>query len=880
MSFSEFPLSSLRGVSHRQSTKECAKENNGITKLFLKDLIKGSFQKNADATSDNKTGYNEKKLEKDDKNQSFNVSYTWETDSISGFRDKQLFKKKSSVLYHMVTFNHGLKASIVEELKLNEGNQDERLNFINNFNVEKCVEKCVEKENIVQKECSYNYDVIKLEIEFISTMNLLTHEELEALHLFFFPENTVNLLSANEHVSKENIIETFLLDISSVSKKYTQRIKAAYDKPILSRDTEYITLNDYLRELRDSREIEKNLKPGQDIINEVAIMDVENKDKKGEDKDVHVVGENIGIEARDTHTIIKEPEKKNKEDEQENEAEIVHHSVVKNEEQSKNGDAGEKKRKRKYKKKTENFNPKNHILINLRDYDILQHNDQLFISLTSTRETGEEGRERVKEKQIEEEKARESVFVIGNCVTDPQLKCVDGSVGACNKTPVENTDIMQNSVVVPVDVGKENIINLLQNTNKKVRKYTKRNDCCGKRITNNDKKARTKEKDPELANCQLNEQLEISYPDNETSVHRCPEVVNADESWDNGRNMDKDRCTIKEMNLINDNLSCMNKVINPIEKKHITENQNTSFDTKHFSNGINNTLNVIHVQNNNNVILEKKKKKIINNPLHIQNDERYNHTCDHNINKANADITCANGPKQNDNNIEGTKQKKNLHIDGNSEKASVEVNNRDGEVKQVLEKVDERNSNEKKKKKSCNESNKRATNRSRKCVSGTNEMKKNKKALKIIKKCDGYNKKEEITQVTEKENFERENIQGRSAPGKNKKIKNGYSAGHMSHIESLCNKKNNEKKSVHMRKKTCVNNYAKDATKFNGENASLLNEKQCTNTIKKRASKKRTISAKRETNQLCDLSNHNIIQHTGIKLPCTRSYILSSYIIN
>ncbi|SBS98448.1 conserved Plasmodium protein, unknown function [Plasmodium ovale curtisi] len=878
MSFSEFPLSSLRGVSHRQSTKECAKENNGITKFFLKDLIKGSFQKNADATSDNKTEYNEKKLEKDDKNQSFNVSYTWETDSISGFRNKQLFKKKSSVLYHMVTFNHGLKASIVEELKLNEGNQDERLNFINNFNVEKCVEKCVEKENIVQKECSYNYDVIKLEIEFISTMNLLTHEELEALHLFFFPENTVNLLSTNEHVSKENIIETFLLDISSVSKKYTQRIKAVYDKPILSRDMEYITLNDYLRELRDSGEIEKNLKSGQDIINEVAIMDVENKDKKGEDKDVHVIGEKIVIEARNTHTVIKEPEKKNKENEKENEAEIVHHSVVKNEEQTKNGDAGEKKRKRKYIKKTENFNPKNHILINLRDYDILQHNDQLFISLTATRETGEEGRERMKEKEIEEEKARESVLVIGNCVTDPQLKCVDGDVGACNKTPVENTGIMQNSGV-PVDVGKENIINLLQNANKKVRKYTKRNECYGRRITNKDKKARTKEKDPELANCQLNEQLEISYPDNENSIRTCPEVVNADESWDNGRNIDKDRCTIKEMNLINDDLSCMNKVINPTEKKHITENQHTSFDTKHFSNGINNTLNVIHVQNNNNVILKKKKKKIINDPLHIQNDEIYNHTCDHNINKAKADITCENEPKQNDNNIEATKQKRNLHIDGNSEIASVEVNNREGEVKQVLEKVDRRNSNEKKKKKSCNESNKRATNRSRKCVSGTNEIKKNKKALKIIKKYGGYNKKEEIAQVTEKENF-KENIQRRSAPGKNKIIKNGYSAGHMSPIESLCNKKNNEKKSVHMRKKTCVNNYAKDATKFNGGNESLLNEKQCTNTIKRRASKKRTISAKRETNQLCDLSNHNIIQHTGIKLPCTRSYILSSYIIN
>ncbi|VWU51615.1 conserved protein, unknown function, partial [Hepatocystis sp. ex Piliocolobus tephrosceles] len=266
MNFNQFPSTYSKGISYRQGVTGYTNDNDGSTKFFLKDLIKGSYLKNNQNLSEkNKIEDNEKKLQKNDKHQSFNVSYTWETDEISGIRfinvlnkkdkkklgfqciycrDKQLFKKKSSVLYHMVTFNHGLKSSIVEELKLIDKDNDNRLNFINNFNIQKCAER--ERRNENEKEVKKEYlsddKLIKLEIEFVSTLNLLTLDELKTLHFFFFPEN---LLLINEHVNKESIIEGFITSINLISNKYSQTIKNAYNEQTFKRNTKLITLDEY-----------------------------------------------------------------------------------------------------------------------------------------------------------------------------------------------------------------------------------------------------------------------------------------------------------------------------------------------------------------------------------------------------------------------------------------------------------------------------------------------------------------------------------------------------------------------------------------------------------------------------------------------------------
>ncbi|ANQ10928.1 Uncharacterized protein PCOAH_00053750 [Plasmodium coatneyi] len=431
----QFPVNHLGEANHRQSATQCVKENNGITKFFLKDLIKESSLKNGAAVSGEKAEHERRNVQKDDKNQPFNVTYTWETDPISGFRfvnvlnkkdkkklgiqciycrDKQLFRYKRSVLYHMVTFDHGLKSSVMEDLKLNEKNADERSEFINNFNAEKCAQRRAqsgseifdrrgigeEPERKHTKKCCNNYELIKLEIEFVATLNLLTCEELESLFCFFFPEK---IFSFSECTEKEIIIEHFLQNISSVSTKYSSLIKSAYDEPILNKDPKCATLQEYLNGLKVSGEAQNSSTDEPKIEGEVISHEIDGKDREGEDGDTRGDDAKIGSDAAGGITAIEEIPQNSGNDEYatmgERGLEPMHKetnmanqltSNIANERTDEDA-ANVAKRKRTKKPKgldagTGQLNPKNHILININDCDILKHNDKIFINLSALRE--------------------------------------------------------------------------------------------------------------------------------------------------------------------------------------------------------------------------------------------------------------------------------------------------------------------------------------------------------------------------------------------------------------------------------------------------------------------------------------------------------------
>ncbi|KJP88756.1 hypothetical protein AK88_01637 [Plasmodium fragile] len=434
----QFPVSHSGEANHRQSATQCVKENNGITKFFLKDLIKESSLKNAAVVSGEKAEHERRNVQKDDKNQPFNVTYTWETDPISGFRfvnvlnkkdkkklgiqciycrDKQLFRFKRSVLCHMVTFDHGLKSSVMEELKLNEKNADERSEFINNFNAEKCAQRraqsgseILERRGIGEeperkhtKKCCNNYELIKLEIEFVATLNLLTCDELESLFCFFFSEK---IFSFSECTDKEIIIEQFLQNISSVSMKYSSLIKSAYDEPILNKDAKCATLQEYLNGLKVSGEAKNTCTDEPKIEGEVISHEINDKDAEdaegntggnGEKMGSDVAGEISGIEeipqigGNDEHGALDgsgvEPMHK-----ETNVANQVTSNIgnERTDEEATNV-ANVAKRRRTKKPKgidagTGHLNPKNHILININDCDILKHNDKIFINLSALRE--------------------------------------------------------------------------------------------------------------------------------------------------------------------------------------------------------------------------------------------------------------------------------------------------------------------------------------------------------------------------------------------------------------------------------------------------------------------------------------------------------------
>ncbi|GAB69138.1 hypothetical protein PCYB_145660 [Plasmodium cynomolgi strain B] len=361
-------------------------------------------------------------------------------------RDKQLFKFKRSVLYHMVTFDHGLKSSVMEELKLNEKNADERSEFINNFNAEKCAQRrtqsgseILEKTGIGEeperkhtKKCCNNYELIKLEIEFVATLNLLTCEELEALFCFFFPEKT---FSFSECTDKEIIIEHFLQNISSVSTKYSSLIKSAYDEPILNKDAKCATLQEYLNGLNASGEAQNSCTDEPKIEGEVVSHEIDGKDREGAEGDTGGNDTKMGSDAAGEITAIEEIPQNSGNDEHgalgargvepmhkaTNVANQLTSSVtnqltssvtnqltssVTNQLTSSGANqltsniANERtdeevvnvaKRRRTKKPKgldacTGQLNPKNHILININDCDILKHNDKIFINLSALRE--------------------------------------------------------------------------------------------------------------------------------------------------------------------------------------------------------------------------------------------------------------------------------------------------------------------------------------------------------------------------------------------------------------------------------------------------------------------------------------------------------------
>ncbi|EUD66026.1 hypothetical protein C922_03496 [Plasmodium inui San Antonio 1] len=459
----QFPVSHLGEATYRQSATHPVKESNGITKFFLKDLIKESSLKNAAAVSGQKAEHERRNVQKDDKNKPFNVTYTWETDPISGFRfvnvlnkkdkkklgiqciycrDKQLFRFKRSVLYHMVTFDHGLKSSVMEELKLNDKNADERSEFINNFNAEKCAQRreqsgseISEKRGIGEeperkhtKKCCNNYELIKLEIEFVATLNLLTCEELEALFYFFFPEK---IFSFNECTDKEIIIEHFLQNISSVSTKYSSLIKSgmylAYDEPILNKDVKCATLQEYLDGLKTSGEAQNSCTDEPKIEGEVVSHEIDGKDREGAEGNTGVDDTKMGSDAAGEITSIEkipqnwvndehgalggrgvEPIHKATNVGNQITSSVANHltssvanhltSSVTNQltsnianERTDVDAANVAKRRRTKKPKclgagTGHLNPKNHILINISDCDILKHNDKIFINLSALRE--------------------------------------------------------------------------------------------------------------------------------------------------------------------------------------------------------------------------------------------------------------------------------------------------------------------------------------------------------------------------------------------------------------------------------------------------------------------------------------------------------------
>ncbi|KMZ96698.1 hypothetical protein PVNG_02717 [Plasmodium vivax North Korean] len=302
--------------------------------------------------------------------------------------------------------------------KLNEKNADERSEFINNFNAEKCAQRRVqsgpeilEKRGVEEeperkhtKKCCNNYELIKLEIEFVATLNVLTCEELEALFCFFFPEK---IFSFSECTDKEIIIEHFLQNISSVSEKYSSLIKSgmclAYDEPILNKDAKCATLQEYLNGLKASGEAQNSCADEPKVEGEVVSHEIDGKEREGVEGDTGGYGAKMGSDAAGEITAIEEiPQNGGNEEhgamgeggvdpmrKAASEANQLTSSVA----NERTGEDAAKVVKRRRTKKpkgldagTGQLNPKNQILINISDCDILKHNDKIFINLSALRE--------------------------------------------------------------------------------------------------------------------------------------------------------------------------------------------------------------------------------------------------------------------------------------------------------------------------------------------------------------------------------------------------------------------------------------------------------------------------------------------------------------
>ncbi|CDO65585.1 conserved Plasmodium protein, unknown function [Plasmodium reichenowi] len=954
MSICQFPISNSKGICYRQRTTECVKENNGITKFFLKDLIKESSLKNEDVTKKDIEDKEKKNVQQNEKNQSFNVSYTWETDAISGLRfinvlnkkdkkklgfqciycrDRQLFKKKSSVLYHMVTFNHGLKNSVIDELKINERTSDDRLKFINNFNTEKQI--TIEKENIVEKNVTKDYNLIKLEIEFVSTMNLLTFEELKELFLFFFPEQVISI---DENMIKENIIEKFLLNINSLSENYSRIIEKEYHVPDYSKDLNLITLSEYLNDLRNVKlEKKTNFYCEESVDSELAInetMTSQNKEREekkmcaNQEKDIvetsseNILSKDITEEQKVYISEENRNDKINEEDqvqiksvEKKDNAAIVDAKNMNNLviEQNIENVIGEEKKKRKRKEKI-NIDENKHILININDYNILRHDDQLFISLTANKNKPQ------KEKTII---GKENFFIINNNISNDEMNKQDNNNENMHTTTTSN---INNNNSTKSNNNKNNFHNIYNSAssnnyyehvkngngsyNSNIHTNSNNNNLLQKinaeqymiiDHNNNNNNYYNENKKKHTMNILLNlnnkekKKRSRNEGSKETKMNVCKKVRN----MKNKNNLDIHFLYEKT---IENNVDNQNKNEHFYEQKLINYESIIGIDDITENNGLKEEHNSISSIPNYNIISTTSNTCDINeefyNNMNIningclykqtitnKNNKDDNNNNDNNI--INVDETKEQGNIKDSyntkNNEEDTNILNNIHNDNKIQRIQIQV---DDDLKDNKKNISEKNVEESvltcsqnKTVKMVNYKDINMIDKSRnKSVIKKKEIN-NKNILKNITKINTLNsntkgRKKKVNIIeTQKDNILKKKISYKITIDKEKKRIINY------------NKRNNRRKNI-IKTTGSINNYYKNQHIDNiinkKKNITLYNKKnKQTNIIHKKCYKKVNkhicTSSIKEIKQLCNLSNENIIPHNE-NLSCTRSYRLSRYI--
>ncbi|SCM25450.1 conserved Plasmodium protein, unknown function [Plasmodium chabaudi adami] len=882
MNFSSFPASTLRKGVHRQRTIEQAKENSGITKFFLKDLIKESLLENDDISEGNKTRNTENRFNEHDKHQSFNVSYTWETDAISGLkfinvlnkqdkkklgfqciycRDKQLFKKKSSVLYHMVTFNHGLKSSVVEDLKFNERNSHERLNFINNLNVGKGIEsreeKRIENERKEETEISKNsfndYKVIKLEIEFVSTLNLLTYEELISLYVYFFPEK---LFSINEHVNKESIIEDFLLSINLISKKYSKTIKDAYSQSAITKDAKYISVNEYLKELKYSLEVDKDLKCEDELANEITNNDMSIEDQNPE----HVVNaskedKKEDVEINNSNDSINELEKK-------------HEDNIQNE-------ANEQTEKIKNKLETEILDSKDRILININDYNIFKHNDKLFINLSEHNKTNDnENDDKNKCLMINSE---------DNNKPDENQDKLHRNIKLSETISFVNTNNYEQNI--RIDEAQKNMLSILLNTTKKTRKYTRINNVNKNSVTNIRKKARINENKINLTSLKLKEQINQGYLDKETLLLALLEDRMGHGNNRNVCDKNEDKQIVgaigeqkedeKNVATINPSQNIVNliKGISNDENKDVySKNQNDNTEYNNNNKCIENAIN------DSNCPLTASNMKVVDN----DNDNNNNISCDkedaENVSigklvctdKGNCDVIVRSDTNKSEKKMDNIDELEKQHTIENNEikeikNACTNMDNTSicGETQSTMIRT-EKNAAVEDKKNKCNNNVNHIITRGRKYRNSlcTNDVNKIKKTYK-------FNNKQKLKQTKIKQSFDK----------KKKKTKTDYCEIIVDDNRGVAPNKNKAKPKVEVDEK--IKKFVKNNKRVYKSGKKHINV-PIGNMYIKRTKKRRpenlSTFLKKEVKELCGLSNDNIIKYENNNFLCARPHRLSRYI--
>ncbi|SCM26655.1 conserved Plasmodium protein, unknown function [Plasmodium chabaudi chabaudi] len=878
MNFSSFPASTLRKGVHRQRTIEQAKENSGITKFFLKDLIKESLLENDDISEGNKTRNTENRFNEHDKHQSFNVSYTWETDAISGLkfinvlnkqdkkklgfqciycRDKQLFKKKSSVLYHMVTFNHGLKSSVVEDLKFNERNSHERLNFINNLNVGKGIEsgeeKRIENERKEETEISKNsfndYKVIKLEIEFVSTLNLLTYEELISLYVYFFPEK---LFSINEHVNKESIIEDFLLSINLISKKYSKTIKDAYSQSAITKDAKYISVNEYLKELKYSLEVDKDLKCEDELASEITNNDMSIENQNPE----HVVNANKeDVEINNSNDSINELEKKHEDNTQ--------------------NETNEQTEKIKNKLETEILDSKDRILININDYNIFKHNDKLFINLSEHNKTNDnENDDKNKCLMINSE---------DNNKPDENQDKLHRNTKLSETISFVNTNNYEQNI--RIDEAQKNMLSILLNPTKKTRKYTRINNVNKNSVTNIRKKARINENKINLTSLKLKEQINQGYLDKETLLLALLEDRMGHGNNRNVCDKNEDKQFVgaigeqkedeKNVATINPSQNIVNliKGISNDENKDVyskNQNDNTEYN--------NNNKCVENAINDSNCPLIASNMKTVDN----DNDNNNNISCDkedvENVSigkpvctdKGNCDVIVRSDTNKSEQKMDNIAELEKQHTIENNEikeikNACTNMDNTSicGETQSIMIRTEKNVAVEDKKNK-CNNNVNHIITRGRKYRNSlcTNDVNKIKKTYKI-------NNKQKLKQTKIKQSFDK----------KKKKSKTDYCEIVVDDNKGVAPNKNKAKPEVKVDEK--IKKFVKNNKRVYKSGKKHINV-PIGNMYIKRTKKRRpenlSTFLKKEVKELCGLSNDNIIKYENDNFLCARPHRLSRYI--